>query len=116
VRLCTALLAAPVSELTADPAPLAADDPEVPEDPGSVAAEARPARRNAKMSAAAIPPQTHRETLRARPEARKRVVDPSTARRLPRVPIIIHTYPPVLSGQIRRSEADNKTDVLPDHT
>ena len=58
------------------------------------------------MSAAAIPPQTHRETLRARRKARERVADPSTARRLHRVPIIIHTYPPVLSGQNRRSEAD----------
>ena len=116
VRLCTALLAAPVSELSADPAPLVPDDPGAPEDPGSVAAEARPARRNAKMSAAAIPPQTHRETLRARPKALVRVADPSTARRLHRVPIIIHTYPPVLSGQNRRSEADNPTDVLPDHT
>ena len=116
VRLCTALLAAPVSELSADPAPLVPDDPGAPEDPGSVAAEARPARRNAKMSAAAIPPQTHRETLRARPKALVRVADPSTARRLHRVPIIIHTYPPVLSGQNRRSEADNLTDVLPDHT
>ncbi len=116
VTLCTAPLAAPVSELSADPAPLAPDDPEVPEDPGSVAAEARPARRNAKMSAAAIPPQTHRETLRARPKARERVADPSTPRRLHRVPITIHTYPPVLSGQNRRSEADNMTDVLPDHT
>jgi len=116
VTLCTAPLAAPVSELSADPAPLAPDDPEVPEDPGSVAAEARPARRNAKMSAAAIPPQTHRETLRARPKARERVADPSTPRRLHRVPITIHTYPPVLSGQNRRSEADNLTDVLPDHT
>ena len=115
VRLCTAPLAAPVSELSADPAPLAADDPGVPEDPASVAAEARPARRNAKMSAAAIPPQTHSETLRARPKALVRVADPSTARRLHRVPIIIHTYPPVLSGQNRRSEADNMTDVLPDH-
>ena len=116
VRLCTALLAAPVSELSADPAPLVPDDPGAPEDPGSVAAEARPARRNAKMSAAAIPPQTHRETLRARPKALVRVADPSTARRLHRVPIIIHTYPPFLSGQNRRSEADNLTDVLPDHT
>jgi len=116
VRLCTAPLAAPASEPSADPGPLAPDDPEVPEDPGSVAAEARPARRNAKMSAAAIPPQTHRETLRARPKARERVADPSTARRLHRVPIIIHTYPPVLSGQNRRTEADNMTDVLPDHT
>ena len=69
MRLCTALLAAPVSELSADPAPLVPDDPGAPEDPGSVAAEASQARRNAKMSAAAIPPQTHRETLRARPKA-----------------------------------------------
>jgi len=59
--LCTAPLAAPVSEFRADPAPL------VPAFPGSVAAEARPARRNARMSAAVITPQTHRQTLRARP-------------------------------------------------
>jgi hypothetical protein len=98
VRLCTAPLAAPVSEPSAEPAPLDA------EEPGSVAAEARPARRNAKISAAAIPPQTHRQTLRARPKALVRVADPSTARRLHGVPIIIHTYPPVLSGQKRRRD------------
>jgi hypothetical protein len=33
VRLCTAPLAAPVSELSADPAPLVPDDPEALEDP-----------------------------------------------------------------------------------
>ncbi len=104
VRLCTAPLAVPVRELSADPAPLAPEAPGVPDDPGSVAAEARPTRRNAKMSAAAIPPQTHKVTLRARPKARARVADPSTARRLHGVPIIIHTYPPVLSGQNSRCD------------
>jgi hypothetical protein len=99
VRLCTAPLAAPVSEPSAEPAPFDAGEP------GSVAAEARPARRNAKISAAAIPPQTHRQTLRARPKARSRVADPSTGRRLHRVPIIIHTYSPVLSGQNRQRSA-----------
>ena len=110
VRLCTAPLAAPVRELSADPAPLEPGEPE------SVAADARPARRNAKISAAEIPPQAHRKTLRARPKARERVADPSTARRLHRAPIIIHTYPPVLSGQNRRGNAGNLTHALPDHT
>jgi hypothetical protein len=92
----TVSLAVPVSELSADPAPLERDES------GFVAAAARPAKRNAKMSAAAIPPQTHKQTLRARPEAPVRVADPSTGRRLPPESIMIHTYPPVLSGQNRR--------------
>ena len=92
VRLCTAPLAAPVSEFSADPAPL------VPEEAGFVAADARPARRIAKISAAAIPPQTHKVTLRAQPKARVRVADPSTARRLHRE---TDNHPYLLASSVR---------------
>lgn len=76
-----ALTAEPADEVI-PPAPTAAASPlpgAFAGEPEVVAAEARPAISNAKMSAAANAPHAYRQPLRTRIKARAGVADPSTA-------------------------------------